>query len=170
MTKTKLILLFVSILLLTASCYAVDLNAMTPDELQDYVAAMQNQIDNPKPIQPTVITIQADTQLNEKIDLLQKELADVKASMNQMQERFNRLATDTSEVIQSGNNEVVTLIDGKMKEQLVLLYDETTAYIDLRTNPIRQTAPAVGAFLILAGAFLLWASRQYKLTGGNKNG
>ena len=173
MTMTKILLLLTAFLLLSVSCYAEqDLNTMTPAELQDYVQDLQAQASTPTPIQPTVITIQADTQLNEKMTLLQSELASVKVAMTQMQERFNRLATDTGEKIASGNADVIKKVDENSKTQLTELYKEITDYIDQKTNPIRQNAPAVGAFLILAGAFLLWASRQYKLTnrGEKHNG
>ena len=165
----SIILLLLAVLLLTVSCQATDLNTMTSDELQAYILDLQQQANKPQPTQPTVITIEADTQLKEKLGLLQKELADVKTSMLQMQERFNRLNTDLGNTIASGNNEVITDIVAQTNQQHKELYDEITDYVDQKTNPVRQNAPAIGAFLILAGAFLLWASRQYKLTGGKKN-
>jgi len=166
---TKKLLLLASIIMLATACHAVDLNTMTPAELQDYVQSLQQQASQPQPMQPTVITIQADQQLNDKLDLLQAELADMKEEMGKMQERFNRLATDTSEAIDQGNKKVVADTSSATQAQISAMAKEQKEYIDQKTNPVRQNAPAIGVFMILTGAFLLWASKQYKLTQGARN-
>jgi len=118
-----------------------------------------------------MITMQADQQLSNQLDLLQRELADMKEEMTKMQERFNKLTTETKENIETGNKAVIDGVDAKTKTELGIFQKSLYGYIDQKTNPVRQNAPAVGAFLILSGCFLLWASKQYKLTGGaRKNG
>ena len=164
MTKTKIIVLLAFLLLFSMQANAIDLNAMTTDEVQAYITQLQTQASQAQ--QASVITIKTDPELTQQLSLLQSELKDLKASFGSMQERFNRLATDTSEDIEQGNKQVVADVEIKLKEQLGLVVTDLHEYIDQRTNPIRQNAPAIGAFLILAGCFMLWASRQYKLTGG----
>jgi len=169
MTMTKKLLLLAALFLLAVPCYAADpdLNAMTPGELQEYVQRLQSQAS--QPVQPTIITIQADQQLNDKLDLLQSELAAMKEEMGKMQDRFNRLATDTGEAIDQGNKKVIADLGAGTQAQLAAQTKTQNEYIDQKTNPVRQNAPAIGVFMILTGAFLLWASKQYKLTQGARN-
>jgi len=164
---TKKLLLLASLLLLSTACYAVDLNTMTPAELQEYVQGLQQQAS--QPAQPTIITIQADQQLNDKLDILTSEMANMKDELQKMQERFNRLATDTSEAIDQGNKKVVADTSSATQAQISAMAKEQKEYIDQKTNPVRQNAPAIGVFMILTGAFLLWAGKQYKLTQGARN-
>ncbi len=160
LTKTKISLaILVLLCLFSTPCWAADTSTMTPEQLQAYVTQLEGEV-----IQPQMIVMQADQQLTIQLDLLQSELADMKKEMTSMQERFNRLATDTKTTIESGNKSVVTDIKTQTQVQLNETLNIVKDYIDQKTNPIRQTAPAVGAFLILSGCFLLWASRQYKLT------
>lgn len=170
MTMTKISLVILALLLLfSAPCWAAesDLSAMTPAQLQAYIQQLQT--DTPTP-QAQIVTIQADTQLNNQLTILQEELASMKEEMRKMQDRFGRLATDTSTAIEASNKTIIDGVEAKTSAQLNTQSKEVKDYIDQKTNPIRQNAPAVGAFLILSGCFLLWASRQYKLTqGARKN-
>ena len=170
MTMTKKIIPVLALLLLfSTTVYAedVDLSVMTPAEVQEYITELQNQTEQPQQ-QASVVTIRTDPELAQRLDLLQSELGDLKSSYNQMQERFNRLAQDTGEAILEGNKQVVSEIEVITQDQITISNEEMKDYIDYRTNPVRQNAPSIGVFLILTAAFLLWASRQYKLTNRGK--
>ena len=174
MTMTKIYLFCLALLLLfSAPVYAQfpDFNAMTQAEIQAYVLQQQTPepVTQPEPVLPTIITIQADKDLTDQLDMLQTETADIKSEFTKMQDRFNRLATDTTEAIDNGNKKVIEGVKVENQEQLNNAVDFITDYVDQKTNPVRQTAPAIGAFMILTAAFLLWASKQYKLCQGSQN-
>ena len=163
MTKISLAIL-VLLFFFSTPCWAVDIDVMTPAQLQAYIQQLEG-----KTSQPQMVTMQADQQLSNQLDLLQSELADMKEEMIKMQGRFNTLATDTKINIETGNNTVIDGVDTKTKKELGILQKSLYDYIDQKTNPVRQNAPAVGAFLILSGCFLLWASKQYRLCQGSQN-
>ena len=168
---TNKIIIVAILILLSSFAFAQepDLNTMSAEELQEYVQQLITENQQPAVMQPTVITIQADQQLNDKLDLLTSEVGSMKAEMTQMQDRFNRLATETETKIDQGATkgtaDTTTITQKQIDAFRILTFD----YIDQRTNPVRQNAPAIGVFLILTGAFLLWAGRQYKMTGGQRS-
>ena len=169
MTKTKISLLILALLLLFSTpCWAADpdIDAMTPAQLQAYIQQLQTKTPTP---QTQIVTIQADTQLNNQLTILQEELASMKEELTKMQDRFGRLATDTSTAIEASNKTIIEGVEAKTSTQLNTQSKEVKDYIDQKTNPIRQNAPAVGSFLILSGCFLLWASKQYRLCQGSQN-
>lgn len=167
---TKIIVLGFLLLLFALPSYAQaddDMNTKTPEELREYI--QQLQAENVQIPQPSIVTIRTDPELSQQLNLLQSELADLKDSFNKMQERFNRLATDTDEAILRGADTIIKGVETNTQKQITDSTNHLEEYIDQKTNPIRQNAPAIGAFLILAGCFLLWASRQYKLTQGGRD-
>lgn len=167
MTKKLLFLAFFLLLAMPGHAQDIDLNAMTSLELQAYVQQLQQEAN--QPVQPTIITIQADRQLTEQLNLLQSEVGSMKDEMSKMQERFNRLVTDTQNAIDTGNEGLRRDLGADMRAYFTEQTEGLQEYINQKTNPVRQNAPAIGVFLILTGAFLLWASKQYKLTQGVRN-
>lgn len=163
MTVTKIALLFAALALLCIPCaFAQDSNAMTPEQLQAYIAQLQR---SAQP-QNTVITIQTSEQLQSDLSMLKENMAALVTANTKMEERFGRLADDIDARMQASEKSQTADLAAQMAKMFSL---QETAFLDaLRayTSPLRQSLPQIGVFAMLAGAFLLWASRQYRLTEG----
>ena len=175
MTRTILIL-FAALILLQVPCgvqagVAQDFNAMTTEELQAMVAqqqallsVQQQQID--QKLNTVIITV--DDEFRQAITLLKSEMASLKESNQRMEDRFNRLVEDTAENIEASEQRTIVAVTAKVQGALNEGLSQTLDRIQELTNPVRIGLPIIGTLLMFTGCFLLWAARQYKLTGGRK--
>lgn len=162
--------ILLAIILLIPAAMAQDFNTlqgtsgMTSEQIQAYI--QQQVLISQQTQQPQIVTVQMDQDLLDRLDLIQGTVIQTKNEVAQMQGRFNTLSNNMENLIV---NQAVGIVQQGNEDRQAQFNDNVKIlknYINYATNPVRTNLPIIGVFLILTSAFLLWASKQYKLTEG----
>lgn len=169
---TMKILTTIFLLMLAGSVFAQvpDLNTMTQEEFEAFILEIQGQQvpQVPQLPQQTTVTIQVDEELKAKLDILTGEVGEMKEQMKRMQEKFNVLAGETKTTVEENSDRVIMEVGINNEATITLLLNQLADYIAYATNPIRMNLPAIGAFMMLTSAFLIYISRTYDFKGAKK--
>ena len=173
MTKIRPLVILLLLTLLAVPVIAEDTNAapvMTPEQLQQILEELREAQPVQQSQQPQVVTAQIDDSLRQTLELLKTEISAIKESNKRMEDRFNRLVSDTEQTIAASEKRTISQTTANVILEVQRMFemqeDRFKDFVDWKTNPIRMNLPIVGVFAMCTAAFLLWASRQYRLTEG----
>lgn len=162
MTKMTMLLFAALLIIPMALAQQPDTNTMTTEQLQEYIRQLQ-QAGQP---QQTTVTIQVEEKLQQDLEMMIEEIKALKEANTRMEERFGMLVTDTDQKIKESEARSVDKITQNIAKFFETQDINFREFVAMYTNPVRTNLPIIGVFMMLTGAFLLWASRQYELTEG----
>lgn len=182
MRKTAIFLIFALIALaFLPGGYADDLNSTqgvsqeTVDALQEQVRLLQQKTvqleaqDYQQSLQSEERILQEISSISASLDVLQDTIIEQQESVKRMEDRFSKLVTDIDLKIKESGNVVIEELDSRNKNSLNKGLSALSDYFREITNPVRLNLPIFGVLLMAAGAFMLWASRTYRLTKGSRH-
>ncbi len=103
---------------------------------------------------------QAVQQLEQSVDGLQTELAEMQRSNDRMREQFATLSRQIDEKFQYNREQLRQWISEDTGAMLVDQAKDLKENIRYNTNPFKANLPVIAVFMFLTGAFLLWIGRK----------